>query len=106
MRFLVFAKKKVLRVLRTKGIVPPSTTHGTKTLAPTAMAPTLLGIETRGEGGGGCIQGPPPPPAFGSTPYFAEVAWCMAHEVTTRSLASYGVILTNEHPNYPSPVPI
>ena len=56
-------------VLRTKGIVPLSTRHGTKNLAPLAPWPPHRYLSKLGGGGGagGCrIQGPgpaaPPPP--------------------------------------------
>ena len=52
---------KVLRVLRTKGIVPPSTKHGTKFLAPLAPQPLHRYLGGGGGGAGGCrIQGPGP----------------------------------------------
>ena len=55
--------QKVLRVFRAKGIVPPSTKHGTKNLAPLARWPTHRYLsKLRGGGGlGGCrIQRPGP----------------------------------------------
>ena len=60
-RFLIFARKKVLRVLRTKGIVPLSTKHGTKNLAPLAPWPPHCYLSKLGGGrGGGRIHGPGP----------------------------------------------
>ena len=57
--------KKVIGVLRTKGIVPPSTKHGTKKIgAVGAMAPARLSFKTRGAGGLGGSHtrtGPAPP---------------------------------------------
>ena len=54
--------KKVLSVLRTKGIVPPSTKHGTKNLAPLPLHRYLSKLWGWGGGGagGGRIQGPGP----------------------------------------------
>ena len=53
MRYLVFARKEVLRVLGTKGIVPLSTKHGTKNLAPLAPWPPHQYLSKLGGGGGG-----------------------------------------------------
>ena len=52
-----------LRVLRTKGIVPPSTKHGTKNLARWRHGPRTAIFQNSGGGGGGWggrIQGPGP----------------------------------------------
>ena len=61
---IVFARKKVLRVVRTKGIVPLSTEHGTKNGTHTAI------FQNAGGGGGwGVSQDrarPPPPPGSGA----------------------------------------
>ena len=53
---IVFARKKVLRVVRTKGIVPLSTEHGTKNGTHTAIFQNARG----GGGGLGGVAGPGP----------------------------------------------
>ena len=73
---IVFARKKVLRVVRTKGIVPLSTEHGTKNGTHTAI------FQNAGGGGGvGCVAGPgpaAPPPGV----------WCVTRESRERRLHS------------------
>ena len=73
-QFLLLAGKKVLRVLRTKGIVPPSTKHGNKNLAPLAPWPPHRYLSELGGGGGWGVSHtktgrgyrPPPPPRCGA----------------------------------------